>query len=176
MYWLDIVLRFMHIFGAVLLLGSIFFQRFALGPALGELAEGETADKVRQLLRGRVARLTMLAAALLLISGLINTARVSIDYRFPDGEYHLLLAVKLVLALGIFYLASALAGRSAVAEKLRANATMWLNILLVASLLMIGLGASMKLAVREPKRDRDNATTSPQASLDSVLPTKNSPD
>jgi hypothetical protein len=155
MYYLEIALRIMHILGAVVLLGGIVFQRFVLFPALTELSEGEAAERIRQLLRGRIARLTMLSAALLLISGLVNTARVSIAYRFPDGDYNLLLAGKLVLAMGVFYLASALAGRSASAEKLRANATKWLNVLLLAAILIIVLGAAMKSAVREPKRDSD---------------------
>ena len=154
MYYLEIALRIMHILGAVLLLGSILFQRFALLPALKELKSEEMADQIRRLLRGRIARITMYSAALLLISGLINTARVSMQFRFPDGDYNLLLAVKLLLALFIFYLASALAGRSESAEKLRANATKWLNVLLAASLLIVVLGAAMKQAVREPKGDR----------------------
>lgn len=169
MYYLEIALRIMHILGAVVLLGGIVFQRFVLFPALTELSEGEAAERIRQLLRGRIARLTMLSAALLLISGLVNTARVSIAYRFPDGDYNLLLAGKLVLAMGIFYLASALAGRSASAEKLRANATKWLNILLVAAILIIVLGAAMKSAVREPKRDSDTPAAQLTTLPDEIL-------
>jgi hypothetical protein len=170
MYSLELALRVLHILGAVILLGSIVFQRFALGPALAELEESEAADKVQQALRRRVARLTMLAAAVLLLTGLINTARVSMAYRFPDGDYNLLLAVKLVLAMFIFYLASALAGRSAATERLRANATLWLNVLLVASLLLVGLGAAMKLANREPKRDRERVAVVTSDDPHSSLP------
>lgn len=177
MYYLDIVLRIMHILGAVLLLGSILFQRFALLPAIKELQSDETADRIRQLVRGRIARITMFSAALLLISGLINTARVSILFRFPDGDYNLLLAVKLLLAMFIFYLASALAGRSETAEKLRADATKWLNMLLAASLLIIVLGAAMKLAVREPKGDRSPSGIPQEVEmLDIELPDLELPD
>lgn len=150
MYWLDLTLRLMHILGAVILLGSIFFQRYALRPALGEATDPNLAG-MQETLRRRAALLTMLSALLLLVSGLVNTARISMGYRFPDGDYNYLLAVKLVLALVIFYLASLLSGRSATAQKVRANPGTWLNALVVCSLLLLGIAAAMRMADREPK-------------------------
>ena len=152
MYAMELLLRVMHVLGAVMLLGGIFYQKFAINPALGSATEDPTHATARETLRRRAAGMTMLASLLLIASGLVNTARASIEYRFPNGDYHLLLAAKLVLALLIFALAALLTGRSAAAQKVRANASLWLNVLLVASLVLLGLAAAMKLAVREPKK------------------------
>ncbi len=152
MYALDLILRLMHILGAIILIGGIIFQKFALRPALGSSAES-LKDTAFEILRRRAALLTMTAALLLLVSGLVNTALISMRYRFPDGEYNILLGIKLLLAIVIFWLASLLTGRSQTAQKIQAKAGTWLNVLLVCSLILLGLAAAMRMADREPKVD-----------------------
>ncbi len=152
MYAVELALRLAHIFGAVLLVGGILMQKWVVVPAAAQLT-GEGADAVRESLRRRWALTVMAGSGLLLLSGLINTARISMGYRFPDGDYNLLLGVKLLLALVVMFIASVLSGRSPLAQKWRAQAGMWLNVLLLLSVLVLGLAGSMKMAKRVVKQD-----------------------
>lgn len=159
MYILELVLRWAHILGAALLAGGIAYQAFVLVPALRALGDSEAAAAARETLRKRWSILVMVATTLLLVSGLVNTARISIEYRFPNEDYNLLLAAKLILALVVFFLASVLAGRSPLAERLRQNVARWSFVLLLATLAVVGLASVMRFAERVPK-DRPAASVS----------------
>ena len=69
-----------------------------------------------------------------------------------------LLAIKIVLAAAIFYIASLLAGRSEAASKFRQNQRYWLNINILLAILLVCIAGAMRLADREPKEDEDSAT------------------
>jgi hypothetical protein len=151
MYYLELALRWAHILGAILLVGGVFYQRVVLGGQLQPASDREADQDVRDVLRRRWSIVVMIATTLLLISGLANTAIISIRYRFPEGYYNILLGIKLLLAFVMFYLAAVLAGRSSTSVRLRQDARKWLNVLIVLSLLIIGIASAMKAAVRETK-------------------------
>ena len=69
----------------------------------------------------------MYCAMLLLISGLVNTARAAMSFDLPM-HYNIVLLIKMILALGVFYLSSVLAGRSDTAKKFQADRAKWLKI------------------------------------------------
>src|SRR5438876_10417220 len=68
---LLLILRYMHILGAIALMGGTIFMRFALRPVVVQLPT-ETKATVHEEVRRRWARFVMLATLLILISGLIN--------------------------------------------------------------------------------------------------------
>src|SRR3954452_25250553 len=68
---LLLLLRYMHILGAIALMGGTIFMRFALRPVVVQLptdAKGTLHEEVRR----RWSKFVMLATALILISGLTN--------------------------------------------------------------------------------------------------------
>ena len=63
LYPLLLALRYMHILGAITLMGGTIFMRFALAPVVAGL-DDQTKRDIHQQVRSRWAKLVMLAAAL----------------------------------------------------------------------------------------------------------------
>lgn len=152
MYFVDLLMRIMHILGAVTLGGSMLFAGLAYVPAAARLAD-EQCREMFAALRPRWAMLVGIGTGLLLISGLYNAAMFSIRYELPS-YYHALLGIKIVLGLVIFMLAALLAGRTGAAEKLRQKFSMWLGITILLVVAVVVLGAVMKLTPRVPKAEK----------------------
>ena len=149
---LLLVLRYMHILGAIALMGGTIFMRFALAPTVRELdpaARGAIHEQVRR----RWVTFVMLAAALLLVSGIANLGLAS-RYTFEPIfglSYHMIVGIKFLLALPIFLFASFLAGRSATAKKFQANSQFWMNVNLALALTMVLIGGALRFVPRELK-------------------------
>lgn len=159
MDYLNLAMRWLHIIPAIALIGGTIFMRFALVPAYEHL-DDEQREKVQESIRRGWSRLLMPSIGFLLISGIVNTGNISIAYDFPGGYYNALLAIKIVLAIAIFYIASLLAGRSEGAREFQQNQRKWLNINILLAVLLVCIAGAMRLADREPKEkeDEDSAT------------------
>lgn len=144
MYIVELILRWMHIFGAIILLGGTIFMRLAYVPGLQTLAEDQRRA-LHPAVRSRWAMWVMIAIAMLLISGIVNTILVAQRYDFPTPVYHSLLGIKFLLALVIFWIASKLIGRSASAERFRERLPFWLNVNLILAILVVAMAGVMKL-------------------------------
>src|SRR5215468_6936543 len=68
---LLLILRYMHILGAIALMGGTIFMRFALRPVVVGLPP-ETRTAIHEQVRARWSKFVMLASALLLLSGITN--------------------------------------------------------------------------------------------------------
>lgn len=144
MNYLDLLLRWTHIFSAIALVGGAFFWRWSLLPSLGSVPE-TSRDELLTAIRARWSRWVMATSGLLLISGLINALRIIPRYEFDGPIYHILVTVKLLLALAAFWIASALAGRSTLAQRMRERVLFWLNLNIVLAILLVGLAGVMKM-------------------------------
>ena len=142
-YALLILVRWVHIMSAALALGVPIYMRLVLLPALQSV--DDTARTAMQ--EGLVRRWRIWVHVLiveLLATGFYNylvVARWRAD-TFPvdlRGRYHMLLGIKIIIALAMFFIASALAGRSAALASIRAKAGMWLNILIVLGLALVAI-------------------------------------
>src|SRR6476660_9455487 len=158
-----LILRYMHILGAIALMGGTIFMRFALRPVVVGLPP-ETKATVHEQVRSRWAKFVMLATLLILLSGVTNLALAGrYEYEpifgMPKG-YHMLVGVKFLLALPIFFIAALLTGRSNTAKKAQSNAEFWMNLNLTLALVMVLMGGLLKFVVRKPK-----AESRPQASI-----------
>lgn len=147
---LLLILRYMHILGAIALMGGAIFMRFALVPSAGELAD-ETRRDLHERVRSRWAKVVMISAALLLISGVANLGLAARFEFKSDVSYSMLGGIKFLLALPVFYFASVLSGKSATAKKFQANAKFWLTLNLVLALLLVLLGGYMRFIPRISK-------------------------
>ena len=115
---LLLLLRWMHIFGVVLLAGGLCFSRFALLPALADTEE-DSREKLQESIRRKWLPWTIIGITLLLVSGLANFLLFNSTVKaqgWGDGEwmkqtsYHAIFGVKFLLALVVFYFASGLVG------------------------------------------------------------------
>lgn len=149
-YLASLVLRWMHILSAITLMGGAFFMRFALIPAANML-EGEAHDQLRAEVRKRWAKWVMITTTFLIVSGLVNVGMNEARFQFDGPIYRILLAVKILLAMPVFYIAMCLVGRSAVAEKMRSRAEHWLTINLLLATLIVAIGGGMRFIDRTPK-------------------------
>src|SRR5205085_8609678 len=143
LFLLLLLLRYMHILGAIALMGGTIFMRFALRPVVVGLPP-ETRTAIHEQVRSRWSKFVMLASALLLISGITNLALAG-RYNFepvvgmPKG-YHMVVGVKFLLALPIFFIAALMTGRSGLAKRIRANGELWMNVNLTLGLVVVLMG------------------------------------
>jgi len=152
----------MHILGAIALMGGTIFVRFALAPTVVTL-DPATKQAIHDQVRSKWSKFVMLAAALLLISGIVNLGLAArYEYERVFGmSYHMIVGIKFILALPIFFVASVLAGRSEMAKKFQANAKMWMNFNLALALVMVLIGGTLKFVKRQPKAQKaQNASVS----------------
>ncbi len=155
--WLAILLRWLHITGALLLGGGMLFWCCALRKPAEALA-GEAGTSFGQGVRSAFSKIVMLAALMLLASGLINFI---VNNRTLNPEiktlYHALFGIKFLLGLAIIFLASVLSGRSAAFDKLRANSKTWLSLTATLVLAVVLISNVMRNA-----RDTYPAVAAPE--------------
>ena len=175
---LLLVLRYMHILGAIMLMGGTIFMRFALAPTVLTL-EGSTRADFHERVRSRWSKFVMLASGLLLVSGLANMLIYTDMFGFQmervpllGAKYAMIVGIKFILALPIFFFASLLAGRSETAKKFQAKATFWMNVNLALALLMVVIGGLLKFVDREYKKAPESAAViaAPADSARQILP------
>lgn len=149
--WLPLTLRWFHLVAAMMAVGGIIFMRFALLPSVSALAD-EQRQTLHQQIRSRWAKMVAVAIALLLISGLWNYIRFlgeaktwGDQWRASNNTlYQAVFGVKFILALVIFFLASALAGRTEATKKFRKNAKFWMTVNLILVLIVVALSGVLR--------------------------------
>lgn len=152
LFFVNLGLRYLHILGAITLMGGTIFMRLALLPTLLSLDKDQRAP-IHDGVRSRWAMVVGIASGILLISGIANLGLAArYNYHVPaDLSYSMLGGIKLVLALPIFMLAALLMGKTSLAKKVQANAALVLNINLALALILVLIGGWMKFSTRELK-------------------------
>jgi uncharacterized membrane protein len=138
MEYISLVMRWMHVLAAIALMGGAIFMRFGLHPSLAALGEDQQ-KALKAAVRGRWSKWVMGASAFLLISGAVNFALFMTRYNL-EKPYHMVIGIKMLIALAVLFIAATLVGRSANAEKFREKAVMWLNINLLLATIVVCLG------------------------------------
>jgi putative copper export protein len=142
-----LILRWAHILPAVTLAGGLLYQWL-------QASSVDEDDDRLEASRRRWSKIVMVCALFLLVSGLVNTFRAATSFALPM-HYNIALLVKMLLAFGVFYLSSVLAGRSATAKKFQADRKKWLKIAGMMVLAIVLLGSVMKVSDHPPKADDD---------------------
>lgn len=135
----GIAARWLHIGSAILLFGGTFCLKFVVGPVLKD-----QSLELREAVRGRWKRVVHATIAGLLISGLYNYIRALPAHK-GDGLWHAMVDTKILLALGVFFLASVLVGRSSGTQKFRDNAAKWTSIALILGSIIIAMSGVAKV-------------------------------
>ncbi len=143
---IPIALRWIHIVTASVMIGGSAFQLFILHWAASSLPD-EARAQLRERIVSRWRIMVMAGIALLLISGLYNYHRVATTEGWlkSPAVYHAVMGTKILLALAVFFLASALSGRAATFEKLRQNSRFWLAVTLLLAVIVVALGSFLKV-------------------------------
>ena len=136
----QVVLRVLHLFSAIILVGGLFYQRAVL------VSSGPDACYANN--RGAWAKWVGIATLLLLATGLydyltIRNGALAAGISLPRA-YHMLFGIKFLLGLWLMFLSAVLAGKSGLAEKFRQKMGMWLNIAWTSSLAILVIAAMMR--------------------------------
>src|SRR5262245_13233772 len=116
-YWIMLVSRILHITGAIILVGGIFYLRFVVSP----VSASSGTPHVDQYFGGRRAtwaKWVGISTAFLLITGIWNYVQM-IKLNDLARSYHMVAGIKMLAAIAVFLLAALLAGRTTAAENIR---------------------------------------------------------
>jgi uncharacterized membrane protein len=152
MYWLMLVSRILHILGAIILVGGVFYLRSVVSPS-AIAAGGSNVDSRFGGRRAAWAMWVGIATLLLLATGLWNYLQVIKTYERMASSYHMIAGLKMLAGLTVFALAALLAGRSAAAEAMRQRMRFWLTVCLVLGILTVALGSVLRTYPHAPKVD-----------------------
>lgn len=146
---LAALIRWTHIASAALAIGAPFFMRFALLPAAHKVLDDASHQKLKETINARWRVIVYVLITTFIVTGLINflvplrvdgvlvTARWKEFAPADKRLYHMIFGIKMLLAFAIFFLASALPGRTATFAPIRKNARLWLVVLLVLAALLL---------------------------------------
>jgi uncharacterized membrane protein len=144
MFAIDIVSRILHVLTAIILLGGSAFMLLVLLPEL-KSGEESTRNQLVTGLRNRWKRFVHPGILLFLVTGFYNYFRAMPNHK-GDGLYHALIGTKIILAFAVFFLASALVGRSATFEGMRKDSSKWLTILCLLGLIIVAMSGFIKVS------------------------------
>jgi putative copper export protein len=146
-YWLLLASRVLHILGAIILLGGLIHVRHVVRPAVPE----SSADALSGGKRSSWAKWIGIATFFLLVSGLINYYYIITAMQRMAKPYHMLAGIKILLSLVLFMLAALLAGKTALAERLREKFYVWLTVAVLVGVAIVILGGVLRTFPRTPK-------------------------
>lgn len=141
--YVELVSRWLHVLSAVTLLGGAIFSRFVLLPSAAELSASEH-DKLRAGVLARWKKFVHLGVGVLLLTGFFNFVRAIPGHK-GIALYHPLIGVKILLAFVVFFLASAMVGRSSLADSLRKHARFWTGLIVVLGITIVVISGYAKV-------------------------------
>ncbi|TWU46320.1 hypothetical protein Poly51_57160 [Rubripirellula tenax] len=156
MFWIDVLSRIVHVSTAIALVGGSLFTLMVLLPSASELGE-EPHKKLAAAIAGRWKKFVHIGVTLFLVSGLYNFVR-AIPLHKGDGTYHMLIGIKMVLALFVFFLAAALVGRSEKLAGIRNARKKWLTVLVILAAVIVAISGYTKVRGVPAKIDTVNVT------------------
>jgi uncharacterized membrane protein len=153
---LMLVSRILHILGAIVMVGGLFYLWAVVTPSRSATEElpavGSSVDHFFGGSRAAWAKWVGIASLFLLVTGLWNFVSM-VKGNHLHFTYHILGTVKILLALGLMMLAALLAGRTAAADRIRQKWRTWLALTLVVGVLTVAVGSVMRTYPRTPKLD-----------------------
>ena len=140
---LAVASRFLHIFSVIVLVGGSFFLRFVVIPAAKDLP-ADQHEAFRERLFKRWKRFVHTGLLFLIVSGIYNLILAMGPHR-RDFTYHGLLGLKLLLAMGVIFLAIALTAKGEWSANLRKNSKFWLTLNLLLAVGVVAISSYLKV-------------------------------
>ncbi len=158
MWYVNLIFRWLHILPAMAMVGGVIFMRLAYAPAIANLAD-DAREALQESVRKRWSVVVMASSGLLIITGIFNVWSVMSNAKV-EGSYHGAIFVKILLALGIFFIASLLTGKSERAAGIRRNMKFWLNINLALAVIVVCLAGVLKMDPHAPRKPAETPVES----------------
>ena len=138
---MSTLMQGIHLVAAVVGIGAIGFIHMILIPSARAL-EPEQRDLLFKRVAGKYHYIVWSTVLMLLASGLYNIHAHA--WNHPGGVYWFWLTVKMVLALGVFFLAIGLTLPFAAFDWLRERRAMWLSITFALAMIVIFISAYLR--------------------------------
>jgi uncharacterized membrane protein len=151
--YLSVAVRWIHISSVIVLVGGAFFLRYVVMPAAADLPE-EAHNSLRKWVTNKWKMFVHPLVALIVISGIYNLV---VRVTTVEPVWHAIFTLKLVFALYVLFVASALVGRSKALEPLREKSPRFLAINIVMAAVIVLLSNVMK-NIPEKKKDAPETT------------------
>ena len=136
---LAVLSRWVHVGTAIVLVGGTSFMKLVLVPGIpGHSPELMTA------IRKRWKRFVHGGIGLFILTGFYNYIRAMPEHK-GDGLYHALIGTKIILAFAVFFIASALVGRSTGTQKFRDKSGSWMAVVLLLMAVIVGISGVLKV-------------------------------
>jgi uncharacterized membrane protein len=143
--YLHLTSRWFHLGSIIVLVGGAVFMRFVLMPAAVDLSDAEH-NSFRNRILNIWKKFVHPLVALILISGVFN---IVFKVKETIPTWHMLLGLKILLAMFVLFIASVLVGRSKALEPIRRDGAKWLVInIAVAAVIIIISGIMSKLPLK----------------------------
>jgi len=139
----DTISRITHVSTAIALVGGTVFVLFVLIPSTVAMPEADER-RLRVAVNQRWKRFVYVGIALFLVSGFYNFIR-AIPSHHGDGLYHALIGTKILLAFAMFFIASALVGRSKAFDSMRKNRVLWLKVIVLLAFSVVAISGFAKI-------------------------------
>jgi uncharacterized membrane protein len=149
MFWLLLASRVLHILGAIVLVGGLFYLRMVIAPTFSATSKPAT-DAWFGGRRAAWAKWVGIATLVLIVTGFFNYIEI-VNANDLVASYHMMVGIKILVALMLIFLASLLAGRSALADQLRERMKFWLGVCLLLGILVVILGSVLRSYPHTPK-------------------------
>lgn len=151
--WVQICFRWLHIGGVIILVGGTFFLVALLAPVATKLP----AEEHNQLREGLIRRwkiVVHVGITVILLSGLVALIKFAPT---ATTAWHMLMGIKFLLAMVVFFIASALVGRSKGLEPIRKHRKFWMPLNLAVAAIIIMIAGTLrflpsKQAAADPAR------------------------
>jgi hypothetical protein len=140
---IDSLSRIIHVGTAIALVGGTVFMRFVLLPSV-KLISDEAHQKLSEGVVARWKKFVHPGIGLFLLSGFYNFARL-VPLHKGDSLYHALIGTKILLAFGIFFIASALVGKSKAFERMRQAKGKWLTVIVLLASVIVAISGFVKV-------------------------------
>jgi hypothetical protein len=143
--------RWFHLAAAIVAIGGAAYARWAVLPAAQEVLDDAARARLHEAVRRRWLRVVLGCIAVLLVTGGINFVTLAMPPKIDPIPYHPIFGVKFLAALLIFFVASALVGRSPGLEAIRRHRAKSLNIILATAaviILLSGVLSQIRLVSR----------------------------
>jgi uncharacterized membrane protein len=138
-FLLQLISRWIHVGTAIVLVGGTVCLRCVIQPVLA----GQSPE-LMSAVRNRWKRFVHGGIALFLVSGFYNYVQAMPAHK-GDGLYHGLMGTKILLAFGVFYLASALVGRSQGTQRFRDNAAFWKTVIILLTAVIVAISGFLRV-------------------------------
>jgi len=135
--------RFLHIFSVIVLVGGSFFLRFIALPAVNSLPPDQQ-DPLRERLFKRWKLFVHSGLLFLILSGIYNVF-LAMQLHRRDFTYHGLLGLKLLMAIGVIFIAIALTAKGEWSANLRKRSRLWLTLNLLLAIGVVAISGYLKV-------------------------------